>query len=222
MVHVSTFRFNNFFENTYIVFDDTGQCMIVDPGMYTTAEREAVDDYISFLGLQIQYVVLTHAHIDHILGLSYIMHRYRVPLIIHESEYRNLELLRNYGKTLGYELDKAGNDTIFADTGSQVAVGNMLFSVLLTPGHTQHSISLYNEAAACIFSGDVLYANAIGNTSLPGGNLAQLIDTLREKILTLPANTVFYPGHGPVGSIGYVQQSLKDGYFNNFKPLPLL
>jgi glyoxylase-like metal-dependent hydrolase (beta-lactamase superfamily II) len=222
MLHISTFRCNNFYENTYVLFDDKGDALILDPGMYSSAERSMVDKHISWLGLSIRYVVLTHAHIDHMLGLAYVMQRYAAPLIVHPSEYRNLELLRTYGLNTGYQLDKVPDNIVFTDEGEEIVSGELRFSVLVTPGHTPYSISLYCADKDILFSGDILYANAIGNTSLPGGNQQQLIDTLHDRILPLPEKTVFYPGHGPVSTIGYVRESLKDGYFNNYNFLPLL
>lgn len=213
MLHVATFRFNNYYENTYLAFDNAGECMLIDPGMYTAEERNCIDNYISALKLNIRYIALTHAHIDHILGLSYALNRYDCPLIIHQAEYRNLPLLKNYGISQGYTLNDVTGDVQFVQENDTVQVGSLTYTILHTPGHSQNSISLYNKQAAKIFSGDILFSHAIGNTFLPGGNLDQLINTLETKMFPLPPQTIFFPGHGSATTIGYVQHAVQKGYF---------
>jgi glyoxylase-like metal-dependent hydrolase (beta-lactamase superfamily II) len=217
MLHVATFRFNHFYENTYLAFDNAGVCMLIDPGMYTKEERDQIDRHISFLGLQIRYIILTHAHIDHILGLAYAQQRYEAPLVVHRAEYRNLPLLKNYGATQGYVLDDIKDNVLFVQEGDAIQLGSLSFAVYHTPGHTPNSISLYNEPEAKLFSGDVLFYNAIGNTHLPGGDRRQLIETIETKILSLPPDTEFYPGHGSSTTIGYIRSAIEKGYFSHLK-----
>jgi glyoxylase-like metal-dependent hydrolase (beta-lactamase superfamily II) len=213
MLHVATFRFNDYYENTYLAYDNAGECMLIDPGMYTTEERNAIDSYIASLQLNIKYIALTHAHLDHILGLSYAMHTYNCPLLVHPAEHRNLPLLKNYGISQGYTMNDIPNNVLFIQENDVVQVGSQTFHVWHTPGHTQNSISLYNEQAGKIFSGDILYSNAIGNTWLPGGNLEQLINTIETKMLSLPPHTNFFPGHGATTSIHAINQTIQKGYF---------
>jgi hydroxyacylglutathione hydrolase len=213
MLHVATFRFNNFYENTYLAFDNAGECMLIDPGMYTVEERNCIDNYIADLKLNIRYIALTHAHIDHILGLSYALQKYNCPLVTHQAEHRNLPLVKNYGITQGYALDDISGDVLFIQENDTVQVGSETYFIRHTPGHTQNSISLYNEQAGKIFSGDILFSAAIGNTFLPGGNLDQLLNTIETKMLPLPPQTIFFPGHGSAATIGYIHHAVEKGYF---------
>jgi len=213
MLHVSTFRFNNFYENTYLAFDNTSACILIDPGMYTQEERSSIDQYIAFLQLRVQYIVLTHAHIDHILGLAYAMKKYNAPLLTHAGEYRNLPLVQKYAAQQGYVLNDIPGTVSLLQQGDHVQTGELSFEVLHTPGHTPNSISLYDQRHHKLFSGDVLFAHAIGNTYLPGGNSDQLMDTINNSIRSLPGETCCFPGHGSAFSIDYIKQSLQKGYY---------
>jgi len=213
MLYVATFRFNNFYENTYLAYDNTRECLLIDPGMYTIEERNCMDSFISFQKLNLRYIALTHAHLDHILGLSYAMHKYKTPLLVHQAEHRNLPLLKNYGSTQGYALDDITDNFSFVQEGDIINVGVQSYDVYHTPGHTPNSISLYNESAGRIFSGDILFSTTIGNTHLPGGNQQQLIHTIETKMLPLSQQTIFFPGHGPSATINYIHQAIQKGYF---------
>jgi hydroxyacylglutathione hydrolase len=216
MLYVAAFRFNTYLENTYIVFDRLGKAAVIDPGMYTPAERHIFDRYLYDMGLQLHNALLTHAHIDHILGLAYVQQRYNVPVTGHEGELRSLPLLKSYGAGLGYLLDDVKGEVVKVQEGGMVNVGEEVFTILLTPGHTQHSISFYLAEQQLIFSGDVVFMSSLGNTSLPGANAAQLRDTVKNRILTLPSATVFFPGHGPVSTIRYISDSYEKGYLKGF------
>jgi glyoxylase-like metal-dependent hydrolase (beta-lactamase superfamily II) len=216
MLNIATFRVNTFLENTYLLFDESGTAVVVDPGMYTQEERYSFDRYVHDLSLRVKYVFLTHAHIDHILGLAYVQQRYGAILVAQEGEIRNLPLLKSYGAGLGYVLNEVNGEMLKVKEGDTIHLGQHLFTILATPGHTPHSISFYLARQHCIFSGDVMYMNSLGNTSLPGGNAAQLKATVQNQMLKLPAETVFYPGHGSVSKIEYINHSILNGYFKGF------
>lgn len=204
MLLVSTFRFLPFHENTYLVWDHTRHCLIIDPGCYTSPEQQQLDQYIRHYGLRPQAIINTHCHIDHVLGNRYCMDQYDISLWIHQEEHPLLRAMPRYAATLGYEVQPIEDNAIhYLEEGTTIPVGGSLLKVMHTPGHTPGSISLINESDQLLLSGDVLFHGRTGRIDLPGGNKDVLQRTIRERFFTLPDDYRIYPGHGPVTNIGY-------------------
>ena len=202
-MQIQVFTFNQFFENTIIVFDKTKECVIIDPGCYTISEKDTLQKYISTNNLIPVKLINTHCHIDHILGNNFIAKTYDLEL---EMNANDMELIKSsneiaqlYGFT-DYEMSPLPKK--FLNEGDTLEFGNSQFKVLFTPGHAPGHISLYSEKDGLLISGDVLFNNSIGRTDLPGGNYALLIESIKNKILTLNDNTIVYCGHGPSTTIG--------------------
>ena len=202
-MQIQVFTFNQFFENTIIVFDKTKECVIIDPGCYTISEKDTLQKYISINNLIPVKLINTHCHIDHILGNNFIAKTYDLEL---EMNANDMELIKSsneiaqlYGFT-DYEMSPLPKK--FLNEGDTLEFGNSQFKVLFTPGHAPGHISLYSEKDGLLISGDVLFNNSIGRTDLPGGNYDLLIESIKNKILTLNDNTIVYCGHGPSTTIG--------------------
>ena len=202
-MQIQVFTFNQFFENTIIVFDKTKECVIIDPGCYTISEKDTLQKYISINNLIPVKLINTHCHIDHILGNNFIAKTYDLEL---EMNANDMELIKSsneiaqlYGFT-DYEMSPLPKK--FLNEGDTLEFGNSQFKILFTPGHAPGHISLYSEKDSLLISGDILFNNSIGRTDLPGGNYDLLIESIKNKILTLNDNTIVYCGHGPSTTIG--------------------
>lgn len=203
MVNVVAFIFPRFAENTYLVFDETRECLIIDPGCYTPKEKKQLSDYISYFHLQPKMLINTHCHVDHILGDKFILDTYGIPLALHEKEVRFLEVMPNYGRSRNLHIEPIPKTYHFLEEGDHVKVGKTSFEVLVTPGHSPGSISLYSEKEKILLSGDVLFKNRIGRVDLPGGDYDILMDTIHQKLFPLGDEVSVYPGHGATTTIGY-------------------
>ena len=204
MLNIQSFRFDAYDENSYIVFNDNLECFIIDPGCYFDFERSSITNYIRYFNLEVKGLLVTHSHIDHILGLQYLNNYYPdKPLYIHEMEYKVLKNMPKICKEAGFEIEDYIGNPIFVKEKDLVKLGDEEFQILFTPGHTQNSISFYSPDNNILFSGDVIFKTKIGKVDLPGGNLTQLITTIKSKIFTLPEATIIYPGHGLTTTVGY-------------------
>ena len=200
-MQIKIFEFNPVSVNTYLLYDDTKEAAIMDCGASSKIEQEELTDYIRSHGLKIKRLLNTHLHFDHALGNRFIYDTYGVKPQYHESEDSMPGLRMQaglYGFTIHYTPIGAEH---FLGNGDIVSFGNTAFIALLTPGHSPGSLSYYNERDRCVFSGDVLFQHDIGRTDLWGGNEKTLLHSIRTKLLTLPDDTIVYPGHGPSTTI---------------------
>ncbi len=203
MIKVTTFEFNPFRENTYILSDETNECIIIDAGCYTTEEQDELVNFITENNLKPIKLIDTHSHIDHILGNKFIMEKYNLPLQLHQLEVEGLKQAHIYGTMWGINMQPSPDPTSFLDEGDVVSFGTSTLKVLFTPGHSIASISFYSKENNFILSGDVLFNQSIGRTDLPGGNFETLINSIRTKLFTLPDDTTVYSGHGGPTKIGF-------------------
>ncbi|MBA4166847.1 MAG: MBL fold metallo-hydrolase [Chitinophagaceae bacterium] len=203
MFTIRQFTFNPIQENTYVIFNEKDECLIIDPGCYFENERKELTDFIDINKLVPKCLLNTHCHLDHIFGNKLIAERYGLPVRFHRMEKRVFDNAPAAGLSWNMPLENYTGELIFLEEGSDVALGDLLFRVLFTPGHSPGSISFYCEKEKILFSGDVLFRQGIGRTDLPGGNYDTLISSINTQLLTLPENTTVYPGHGPKTTIGY-------------------
>jgi|ERR1019366_3836285 glyoxylase-like metal-dependent hydrolase (beta-lactamase superfamily II) len=202
MIKVTSFEFNPFSENTYILSDETNECIIIDAGCYTPDEENELVNYISKNNLKPIKLINTHSHIDHVLGNKFIMNKYNIPLQMHQSELQGLKQAHIYGALWGINMQPSPDPTSFLEEGDVVIFGNSSLNVLLTPGHSIASISFYSKDNNFVISGDVLFNQSIGRTDLPGGDFQTLISSIKSKLFTLPDDTIVYSGHGETTKIG--------------------
>lgn len=189
-------------EHTYVLYDQTKACVIVDPGCYEPHEKKMLSAFIQTHELQVVQLLNTHCHIDHVLGNHYVKDIYQVKLAIHEQEVPLLASVASYAPQYGmmnYEASKADS---CLEEGDQVQFGETILEVLHVPGHSPGHIAFYNQETSMCFAGDVLFQGSIGRTDLPGGDHATLIQSIHQKIFSLSDKMVIYPGHGPITTIG--------------------
>ena len=203
MSTVANFTFNPFQENTYILYDETKECIVIDPGCYTQAERDELINFIEANNLKPVRLINTHCHIDHVLGNKFIADKYDLELEIHSGEIPVLDALEQVSKTYGIPVELSPDASKFIEEGDEVKFGNTTLKTLLTPGHPPASISFFCEADRYVIAGDVLFYGSIGRTDLPGGNFDTLIRSIREQLFPLGDDVRVYCGHGPATSIGY-------------------
>ena len=202
MTQVESFIFSPFAENTYVLYDETKECVIIDPGCYLPAEEKELVTLIESLHLKPVKLLNTHCHVDHVFGNKFVAEKYDLTLETHKGEIPVLEALPQYGQLFGVDAAPSPLPGVLLEEGDTVSFGNTQLEVLLTPGHSPASISFYNRRDGFIIAGDVLFQGSIGRTDLPGGDLNVLIESITEKLYKLDDDVVVYNGHGPETTIG--------------------
>ena len=202
MLKVQTFTFSPFQENTYLLYDATNECVIIDPGCYDSAERMELNEFIDSHGLKPVAIWNTHAHLDHIFGNRYLADKYSIPVMIHEGEVGILGQAPMHAKLYGLNLEPSPEPARLFKEGESITFGETTFKVFYTPGHTPGHVSLYNADNKILFSGDVLFMGSIGRTDLPGGDHETLMGSISSVLMELDDDVEVYSGHGPVTTIG--------------------
>ncbi len=200
---IKQFVFNAFSENTYVVYDDTKECIVIDPGCYEPDEKELLKKYIEDNDLIVKMLINTHCHIDHVLGNNFVKNEYGVELTIHKLDLETLkanEVVAPMYGFQGFEFAEADN---FIEEGEKIKFGNSYFDVIFVPGHSRGHIALINEEEKICIGGDVLFRQSVGRTDLPGGDFDTLMDSIKNKLFRLADDMTVYCGHGADTSIGY-------------------
>ncbi len=207
MISIKRFEFNPFRENTYVISDDTGECLIMDPGCQEPEEQDLLLAYFEENDLKPVKIVNTHCHIDHILGTAFLHDQLKLPFLIHPLEKPLLTASIAQGEFFGLEVQPPPEPTDYLNEGDTVTFGKSMFEVIHIPGHSPGGIVLLNKEQQCMFTGDVLFQGSIGRTDLPGGDYDSLVNSIRQKLLLLDPEIRVYPGHGPDTTIGIENQS---------------
>lgn len=202
-MHLHSFTFNPFQENTYLAWDDEKKCAIIDPGCYDAFERQELVEFIETMKLIPTKLLNTHCHVDHVLGNRFVAEKYGLKLEMHENDLPVLNAVPNYARHYGFETGEMIQPSIFLRDGDSVSVGKLKFEILHVPGHSPGSICFYHKESAQIISGDALFQGSIGRTDLPGGNHAQLIYSIKSKLLILQDSVAVFSGHGSKTTIGH-------------------
>jgi|TARA_B100001971_G_C18228638_1_gene562373 glyoxylase-like metal-dependent hydrolase (beta-lactamase superfamily II) len=203
MITLKKFTFNPFQVNTYLISDETGECIIIDPAMDGSIEEAEIAEYIKIHNLTPVMLLLTHAHVDHIGGTNFMVEKYGLKLTAHRDCVPFLTNASAYASTFGLSIDSRMEIQNFIDENNEVKFGNSVLKVLFTPGHANGSLCFYSPESNFVITGDVLFNQSIGRTDLPTGNYDLLQNSIWEKLFTLPDDTVVYPGHGPETTIGF-------------------
>lgn len=198
MVTIKTFVFNPFRENSYFVWDEEGGCLAVDPGIYDEDEASRVKALLDREHLTLKAVLLTHGHFDHIFGVKSLQDEYGVPVLMSPDDADLL--LHNDRASSVYGLhpaDPSFNVTPLHDGDVVDYLKDSPLKVIATPGHSRGGLCFYDEADKVLFSGDTLFAGAIGRTDLFGGDYDKLIVSVMDSLMGLPGDVDVLPGHGP-------------------------
>lgn len=207
MLQVQSFVFNPFQENTYVLFDETKACAIVDAGCYDEEEQRDLADFIEHHGLSVKLMINTHSHVDHILGNFFVKKQYGVPLLIHALDEPTRKAVSVYAPAYGFHRYQEAIPDGFFEEGKSVEFGDQSFEVLFVPGHSPGHVAFYDKKSQTLIGGDVLFYNSIGRTDLPGGNYDTLMESIQHKLFTLPDEVKVYPGHGPETTIGFEKRT---------------
>lgn len=203
MITITTFVFSPIQENTYVLYNEQKDCIIIDPGCYFPAEKQKLKATIDEMQLKPVLLLNTHCHLDHVFGNSYVAETWGLQPHLHELEQPVLDRAGEAGKKWGLPFDNYTGPVNYLKEGDTVTLGQDNFEVLFTPGHSPGSISFYHEKQGFIISGDVLFDRSIGRTDLPGGHYDTLIDSIQQKLFTLPDDTKVYSGHGNPTTTGF-------------------
>ena len=203
MIKIGVLPFNPFQENTIVVSDETGECIIVDAGNYNAQENAALSKYISDNGLKPAMAVNTHGHVDHMLGVNHVKETYHIPFAIHGKDKFLIESAPTHGAIYGFQVDKVPTVDIDLEGQKELKFGNTTFRIIETPGHTPGHIALYNPENKLLLTGDTLFREGIGRTDLPGGDYSWIMRSILDKLIPLGDEVRFYPGHGMESTIGH-------------------
>lgn len=200
---IDSFTFGPFQENTYVLSDQTGDCVIVDPGCYERDEKKMLKDFILDQKLNPVKIILTHGHIDHILGAAFISKEFSLPMYMHKADLPGMMFAPEYGKQWGIHCDIPPEPTGFLEEGDTITFGNTVLEIIFTPGHSPGSICFIHKKLKFVMGGDVLFHESIGRTDLPGGSFELLSDSIRQKLFSLDDEYQVFSGHGIPTSIGH-------------------
>lgn len=203
MSKIRSFVNNPYQENTYILFDETHECVIIDPGMYTASEQNTVVNFIRDNQLKPVLLLNTHCHIDHVLGNKFIFDQYGLKPQFNEGEAYVLAAVPAYAPSMGFRYEPSPLPNHYLPETGNVSFGNTDLQLIYAPGHSPAHLCFYDQGANILLAGDVLFRGSIGRTDLPGGNYDLLMNNIKEKLFTLPDDCVVYPGHGPETTIGF-------------------
>lgn len=200
-MQVQAFTVNPFAENTYVCHD-AGEAVVIDPGCSTLGERQAVLDYLATRHLTVRHLLLTHAHIDHIIDCAFFARHFNQRFQMHQADVPLLENADTQARMFGVEIEPPPLPGALLAEGDTVAVGEATWRVLHCPGHSPGSICFYDAENGFVIGGDVLFQGSVGRTDLWKGSMEQLMTSIHRKLLPLDDHTLVYAGHGPPTTIG--------------------
>jgi glyoxylase-like metal-dependent hydrolase (beta-lactamase superfamily II) len=206
MISVHYFTFSPFQENTYVLHDETGACVIIDPGCYDKREEKELTDYIEKNNLSPKRLLNTHCHIDHVFGNDFVARTYNIGLEMHELDLPLLQGVTQQAQLYGLNVTPSPEPTHFLKAGDVVTFGNSSLRVIFVPGHAPGHIAFVSDEQRFVINGDVLFNGSIGRTDLPGGNFETLIHSIRTELFSLDDDFQVFTGHGTPTSIGYEKQ----------------
>jgi hydroxyacylglutathione hydrolase len=202
MIRTEALAFNDFMVNTYLVWDETGQCLVVDPAFYSEREQRDFELVIGEKDLTVSGMVNTHCHVDHVLGIRYLKTKYGCAFRAHRDEEKVIASVPLMANIFGWNVKPLDPVDEYLEDNASIPVGNHSLQVIHVPGHSMGSLAFYSREGGFVITGDALFQGSIGRTDLPGGDYDTLIGSVRNRLLVLPPETVAYPGHGPATTIG--------------------
>lgn len=207
MIKVNKFVVNPLGENSFIVSDETGECVFIDPGFYYEEEHQEIKDFITENQLQPVKIVNTHCHFDHIWGVEFVRNEFKIPFLAHTEDNFWVEKATQQAEMFGFEMDTVAPADSFLVENEYVEFGNSRMKIIHVPGHSPGHVVFYSENDKILIAGDVLFYGSIGRTDLPGGDYQTLISNIKNKLFILPDDTKVYSGHGPETSLGFEKRT---------------
>jgi len=203
MIKIHSFIFNQIEVNTYILFDETKQALVIDPAFYYQDEVEEFDEFISNNDLQLVDAVFTHPHSDHLAGGAYIEEKYKIIPRINSNSAMLINMVAHQADLIGFTNFKMPNLRYDLEEGAKIKFGNSFLNVMYMPGHADGSVCLYNLDEKILFTGDVLFRSSIGRTDFPTGDYNLLISNIKSRIFSMPDDVTVYPGHNAPTSVKF-------------------
>jgi hydroxyacylglutathione hydrolase len=194
-------------ENTYILADKSGDCIIIDCGCYDEGEFSKLESFLDMRKLRPILLLNTHCHLDHIFGNRFMLSRFGLKSHFSQLEEINRKSATKHAELFGLQMEEPPEAVAYIEHRQVIEAGKLNLLTLHVPGHTAGSMAYYSESDNCVFTGDALFAGSIGRTDLPGGDFETLVYSIRSNLLTLPPGTVVYPGHGPETTIEREKES---------------
>lgn len=207
MISIHFFTFGPFQENTYVLFDESKECIIIDPGCYDNAERAELAAFIADKKLTPVRLINTHCHLDHVFGNGFVAEKYHLKLEINKYDQPVLDSFLKTCNLYGLNAEPSPAPSVYLAEGDNISFGNSTLEILFTPGHSPGSITFYNKEQKFMVAGDVLFYGSIGRTDLPGGNFETLISSIKDKLFPLGDDFKVYSGHGPETNIGFERKN---------------
>ena len=200
---IKRFEFNMFPVNCYVIWDETKEAAVIDAGSFWPKEHKTLKDFITDLGLTLKHVLNTHLHLDHVFGNAALFREFGLKPEANVKDEEQLDLAPRMCQLFGFEINETpqpiGKGLVDGDV---VTFGNTRLEVIEVPGHSPGGLVFYCKEDSLLFSGDSLFNGSIGRTDLKGGDFYTLRESVQRRILTLPDDTVVYPGHGETTTIG--------------------
>lgn len=206
MLQIQGFVCNFAGENTYILYNEHQNAWLIDPGNSNEQETRAIENFISEKGLKVRKILLTHAHIDHVMGLQWAFDTFKVPVVMHQEDKEVLDMFQISGMRFGMNLNHIQADLEYINEGDELDLDGETFAVYHVPGHSPGSIVYHHKNQKFMISGDVLFEGSIGRTDLYKGNYEQLISGIKNKLFILDDETQVFSGHGNSTTIGFEKQ----------------
>jgi hydroxyacylglutathione hydrolase len=206
-MQIKKFIVNPLQENSYVISDETKECIFADPGFCYPEEQNKVKEYVRLNGLKPVMIINTHCHFDHIMGVEFLRREYKIPFLAHADESFWIENAVEQAGMFGFEMKPVSAPDYFIDVDEPLRFGKSEFGVIHLPGHSPGHVVFYSEDEHILIAGDVLFYGSIGRTDLPGGNYRTLISGIKEKLFTLPEGIKVYCGHGPETKLDFEKSS---------------
>lgn len=200
---IACLTFNPIQENTYVVWDETNACVVIDAGNASPHEDAALDNFILEHGLKPVLAANTHGHFDHTLGVAHLKQHYGIPFALSSKDQFLVDNAATSGSIFGVKVGTMPQADLDLDTMPEVSFGNTTLQVLRTPGHTPGHVVFYEPQSKSLFTGDTLFRESIGRTDLPGGDYSWIMRSILDVILPLGDEVHVYPGHGPETTLGH-------------------
>ena len=195
MLEVKSFVFGLFETNTYVVHDEQGNALLVDPACYSEYDKQVLLRYVELNKLTMRAIIATHGHLDHLWGAKWASEQWKLPVQIHEADIPMVKAMQQQYNMFGIRRTAEPFEV------ELLTANHLPFTLISTPGHTPGSVCLYWPEEKMLLSGDTLFRMGYGRTDLPGGNMGQLVASL-DRLFELPVDTLVYPGHGEITMIG--------------------
>ena len=200
MLKIACLPFNPIQENTYVLWDETNECVVIDAGNSSPREDAALDNFIAEHGLKPVLAANTHGHFDHTLGVEHLKQRYGIPFALSSKDAFLLENAATSGSIFGVKVGAMPTVERDLDGEQEIRFGK---TTLRTPGHTPGHVAFFDEGSKSLFTGDTLFRESIGRTDLPGGDYSWIMRSILDVLVPLGDEVHVYPGHGPESTIGH-------------------